>query len=236
MMIGTTLATSSFLLLAIFVAGVLHGLGPDHLAAITAFGGRDARRVVFFSTRFALGHVVIIAVAGLLAKFSRQLLPPVWEHRFDLITGWLLVVTGAGLIFGFLTGRVSLHAHAHAHAADHTRGMSAIHRHFHLHWFTRQQHQHVHGGFAAVLGALFALGGVRSLLAIVPIALAQTVAESVVRIAAFALGIVASMVAYGLVAQHLLTRSNSPRWMMASSYVAALFCVAAGLLVIGGYV
>ena len=56
------------LLLAIFVAGVLHGLGPDHLAGITAFGtsgGRDARRVVFFSTRFAAGHAVVIAAFGL---------------------------------------------------------------------------------------------------------------------------------------------------------------------------
>ena len=234
--IATVIVTSSFLLLAIFVAGVLHGLGPDHLAAITAFGGRDARRVVFFYTRFAFGHVVIVALAGLLAKFSRQLLPVAWEHRFDLLTGWLLVVTGAGLLIGFLTGRVSLHAHVHAHHTDVAHGHSGSHRHFHLHWFMHQQHQHVHGGFAAVLGALFALGGVRSLLAIVPIALAQTLAESVLRILVFALGIVASMVAYGLAAQHLLTRSNSPRWIQASSYVAALFCVAAGVLVIGGYV
>jgi len=34
----------------------------------------------------------------------------------------------------------------------------------------------------------------------------------------------------------LLTSSRSPRWIRASSYAAALFCVVAGLLVIGGYI
>lgn len=231
---GTVLPASLFLLLAIFVAGAVHGLGPDHLAAITAFGGRDTRRVVFFSSRFAFGHVVVIAVAGLAAKFSRELLPVAWEHRFDLISGWLLVVTGVALIVGVATGKISMHVHQHDHApAAHAHGW---HQHFHFHWFAPQQHRHMHGSMAAALGALFALGGVRSLLAIVPIALAQTMLESVVRIAAFALGIVVSMVAYGLAAQRVLTRTRSPRWFHASSYAAALFCVVAGLLVIGGYI
>lgn len=222
------------LLLAIFVAGVLHGLGPDHLAAITAFGtsgGRDARRVVFFSTRFAAGHAVVIAAFGLAGKFGRLLLPPAWEHGFDQFTGWLLILTGGILLGGLMSGRISLHAHFHAHD-DH--GDDGIHKHFHLHWLGHQQHGHAHGSFAAVLGALFALGGARGLLAIVPIALAQTALASVVRIAAFIIGIIVAMVAYGLVTQRVLARSQSPQFLKASSYVAALFCVAAGIAVLRG--
>lgn len=225
------------LLLAIFVAGVLHGVGPDHLAAITAFGtagGRDARRVVFFSTRFALGHAVVIAAFGLAGKFGRLLLPPHWEHRFDIITGWLLVVTGSILLAGLSSGRVSLHAHPHHH---HQPEADGVHKHFHMHWLGHyQQHAHTHGSFAAVLGALFAIGGARGLLAIVPIALAQTMTESIIRITAFVVGIIASMVAYGLVTQHLLARSQSPRFLRASSYVAALFCVVAGIAVLRGLI
>jgi threonine/homoserine/homoserine lactone efflux protein len=220
------------LLGAIFVAGVLHGLGPDHLAAITAFGsagGRDAKRVVFFSTRFAAGHAVVIAIAGLLGRFGRFMLPPVWERRFDLATGTLLVITGAVLLGGLISKRISLHAHEHSHTP-------VAHRHFHLHWFRSQRHQHVHGNFAALLGALFAVGGARGLLAIVPIALANTLASSIIRIAAFVVGIIVAMVAYGLATQHVLSRSQSPRFLRASSYVAAIFCVVAGILVLQGWV
>jgi ABC-type nickel/cobalt efflux system permease component RcnA len=220
------------LLGAIFVAGVLHGLGPDHLAAITAFGtagGRDARRVVFFSTRFAAGHAVVIAIAGLLGKFGRLMLPPAWERRFDMATGALLVFTGAVLLGGLISKRISLHAHEHVHTPG-------PHRHFHLHWFGSQRHQHAHGNSAALLGALFAVGGARSLLAIVPIALANTLASSVIRIAAFVVGIIVAMVAYGLATQHVLSRSKSPRFLRASSYVAAIFCLVAGILVMQGWV
>jgi hypothetical protein len=220
------------LLGAIFVAGVLHGLGPDHLAAITAFGtagGRDTGRVVFFSTRFALGHAVVIGAAGLLAKFGRLMLPAVWERRFDVATGGLLVVTGIVLLGALASGRISLHAHEHLH----TPGK---HRHFHLHWFGAQRHQHGHGSFAALLGAMFAVGGARGLLAIVPIALASTMLVSIVRIGAFVVGIIVAMVAYGLATQHLLSRTQSPFLLRASSYVAAIFCVVAGILVLQGWV
>jgi hypothetical protein len=218
------------LLAAIFFAGVLHGLGPDHLAAITAFGaagGRDARRVTFFSTRFALGHAAVIAAAGLLGKFGRLLLPALWERRFEVASGWLLVFTGVVLLVGVMTGRISLHAHPHQHGPG-------PHRHFHMHWFGSQRHQHAHGAGAAVLGALFALGGVRGLLAVVPIALAQTLAISLLRIGAFVIGIIVTMVSYGLFTQQLIGRANSTRWLQATSYCAALFCVGAGILVIQG--
>lgn len=220
------------LLGAIFLAGILHGLGPDHLAAITAFGtrgGNDTRRIVFFSTRFALGHALIIIVAGLLAKFGRVMMPPVWEHRFEAGAGWLLVVTGVVMVAGLVSGKFSLHTHEH----DHTKGH---HQHLHTHLSQPQSHQHRHGIFAAALGAVFALGGVRALLIVVPVAMAQTLTESVLRIAVFAVGITAAMVAYGLGTQKALTSltGNSVRWARLSSYIAAVFCIAAGWAVLVG--
>ncbi|MFB3815142.1 MAG: hypothetical protein ACE14L_13635 [Terriglobales bacterium] len=223
-----------FLLGAIFIAGLLHGFGPDHLAAITAFGAtgeRNARRVLFFSTRFALGHAVVIAGFGVLAKFGRLVLPPAWEHAFELAAGWLLILSGVALGVGLLTGRLSLHAHPHVHQVD---AHSGVHKHVHLHWLRSQAHQHRHGSFAAALGALFALGGVRGLLAVVPIALADTIAVTLLRIGTFALGIIVAMVGYGLFAQRLLTSGRSPAFARTSCYVAALFCLVAGVLLIQG--
>lgn len=220
----------------IFVAGVLHGLGPDHLAAITAFGavaGRSFRRVTFFALRFAAGHAVVIALAGLTAHFSRMALPVSWERGFDLGAACLLILTGVGLLIGLLTGHLAIHAHEHHHE-------SGEHRHLHAHLGGKSAHQHRHGKLAFTLGGLFALGGARSLLVIVPAAIAATVAQSVLRIGVFALGIVVAMSAYGLLTGTVLERATqaaSPRRQLLFLRLAtggvSLFCIVAGLLTLG---
>jgi cytochrome c biogenesis protein CcdA len=217
------------LLALIFFAGVLHGLGPDHLAAITALSavGGGARRLVFFSVRFALGHTLVIAAAGLAAHFGRDLLPAGWGARMDEIAGALLVLAGVGLLVAVLLGKLSLHAHAHAHDGSE-------HRHFHLHMFARASHRHGHGRLATALGALFALGGARGLLAVVPIATSETLAISALRIAAFTAGIAAAMVAYGLLASPALRWSEARSLGSArlAAVMTSLFCIVAGALTI----
>src|SRR5256886_1062847 len=192
------------LLTMIFVAGVLHGLGPDHLAAITAFGaitGHSFRRLAFFSVRFALGHAVVICGAALLAHFVRVTLPLTWERGFDLAAAALLLITGFALALGLITGRLSVHAHPHHHGGGE-------HRHVHAHFGEQAEHRHGHGRLAFLLGGLFAMGGARSLLLIVPVALAQTFAVSMVRIAGFTIGIVVPLSAYGLLAGEWFGRSS----------------------------
>src|SRR5215470_14862507 len=183
------------LLAAIFAAGLLHGVGPDHLAAISTFGfavGHNFRRVVFFAVRFAGGHALVLGLAGVLGHFGRILLSPAWERRFDLSAGGLLVFTGLLALWALITGRVKIHEHGHMHGAAH-------HDHYHLHLGLGdshtaahenkhpEQHQHLHGGLAASLGVLFALGGTRSLLAVVPIAISQTLAITILRVSVFVL-------------------------------------------------
>lgn len=222
------------LLAMIFGAGILHGVGPDHLAAITAYGsmsGCSFRRVTFFSVRFAAGHALVICMAALLAHFGRMALPLNWERGFDLFAATLLILTGVGLAFGLLTGKLSLHAHSHHHH-------SGDHRHFHAHLGNPAEHEHAHGRLAWLLGGLFALGGARSLLLIVPVAVAQTLTVSMLRIAAFAAGIVVAMSAYGVVAGGLLSRTahqgGNPRRrrliFQATTACMAVFCIVAGLI------
>ena len=219
----------------IFLAGVVHGLGPDHLAAITAFGavvGRDFRRLSFFALRFAGGHVVVIAGAALLGHAGRKALPERWERAFDLTGAGFLIITGVALLAGLVSRRVALHAHDHEH-----HGIGP-HQHFHAHFGNTEEHRHGHGQLAMVVGALFALGGVRSLLLIVPVAMSGTVVVAGARIAAFALGIAVFMCAYGLLAGRVLSgateKTRSPRgqvWAMRlASAGVGLFCIAAGLM------
>jgi hypothetical protein len=221
------------LLAVIFFAGILHGLGPDHLAAITAYGaigGHGFRRLSFFSLRFAGGHAMVLLAAALLAHFGRMALPAAWERGFDVTGGSLLVLTGTALLAGLLSGKLAIHRHDHIHAHGH-------HEHLHAHFSARSQHQHAHGRLAFALGGLFALGGARSLLVLIPAAMAATLADSMLRVGAFALGIVIAMCAYGLLAGQALTRATESgvghrhtatlRWMTAA---VALFCVVAGCL------
>jgi hypothetical protein len=218
----------------IFFAGVLHGLGPDHLAAITAFGavaGRNFRRITFFSVRFAGGHALVMAAAALAAHFGRTALPLSWERRFDLTAAGVLLLTGVVLLLALATGKISIHAHEHAHAGGR-------HEHLHAHFHHQAEHGHRHGKLAFALGGLFALGGARSLLVIVPVALAATATVSLLRITAFTVGIAASMMAYGLAAGSLLGKTSESvnnqrlffRW---STAAVALFCIVAGLITLG---
>jgi len=227
------------LLLIAFATGVLHGIGPDHLAAITAFSAvaeGDFRRITFFSIRFALGHVIVLGVAGVLAKFGSLFLPERWERMFEVGAGGLLVIFGVLLLIALLSGVIRVHTHEHVH--DHS-----VHGHFHFHWSGLEKHEHLHGNMAPlVLGGLFALGGARSLIIALPVALAPTVLESLLRVAAFAFGIVFAMVAYAYVTQRglqfLTSRAGhghySRRIMLGSAYVIAVFCVVSGVLVIRG--
>jgi nickel/cobalt transporter (NicO) family protein len=225
--------------LILFSLGFMHGIGPDHLAAITAYGaatGRDFRRVVFFAVRFALGHALVLGIAGVVAKFGSMMLPERWETGFDLIAATLLGLTGVVVLTGLLTGVIKLHTHHHHH--DHS-----VHHHFHLHMFSvkkhePQEHPHVHGTTAVGLGALFAMGGARSLLFVVPIALAPTVSASLLRVAIFCCGIVFSMAAYGWLTQFALTKlerfadgSHNRKIMIASAYTVAIFCIFASCTV-----
>jgi ABC-type nickel/cobalt efflux system permease component RcnA len=222
------------LLSMIFFAGVLHGLGPDHLAAITAFGavaGRSFRRITFFSIRFAAGHAVVLAAAALVAHFGRTALPLSWERRFDLAAAGLLLLTGIVLLVALAMGKVSIHAHAHEHPGG-------VHEHFHAHFHGKEEHGHRHGKLAFALGGLFALGGARSLLVIVPVAVAGTAFVSFLRIATFTIGIAASMVAYGLAASSVLGKTseaigNQRLFFRLSTAAVALFCIIAGLITLG---
>ena len=228
------------LLAIIFLAGVLHGLGPDHLAAVTALNaasGAGPRRLLFFSTRFALGHAAILALAGLATHFLRVSMPTGWEHGFELATAWLLVVSGAAMLLGLASGRLTVHSHPHQHAGG-------AHGHFHAHMFGSGDHRHAHGKLAAALGGLFALSGTRSLLAVVPAALAETALISFLRVGVFSAGMVSGMLAYGLVAGRVLNRlEHAPEApatggrvgpARAAFALSGALCLAAGIAGVAG--
>lgn len=220
------------MLALIFAAGILHGLGADHLVAITAVAaaGGGFQRITVFAARFALGHALVIVLAGAVAFFGKRFLPPHWEKNFELVAGASLLLGGVGLLVGLLTKRISLHIHHHEHEG-------VPHKHLHFHFCHAESHRHVHGVFTVLLGAMFALGGARTMLVATPIVLARDGFEFALRIAAFTAGIVLSMTLFGVLARILLDRGSKflgdpLARMRRLSFLTACLCIATGFWII----
>jgi hypothetical protein len=189
--------------------GFLHGLGADHLMAIAALslatplGPARYARAFGLAVRFAVGHAVLLAVgAGLVLFFGWQI-PVRFEQSGEFAGGCLLIALG--LIVGWLTVSRRLYVHAHVHDA----GEQRAHSHWHLH--VGRQHSHrppIHTMLPGVLGAVFAVSGLRALVLSLPLWNAGGGADHfwslLFLVTIFALGILISMSLFGIVLAHAL--------------------------------
>src|SRR5687767_308600 len=149
--------------------GFLHGLGADHLMAIAALslatplGPSRYARAFGLAVRFAVGHALLLAFgAGLVLFFGWQI-PVRFEQGGEFAGGCLLIALG--LIVGWLTvsGRLYVHTHLHDNG-------ERAHAHWHLH--LGRQHSHrpsIHTVLPGVMGAVFAVSGLRALVLSLPL-------------------------------------------------------------------
>lgn len=189
--------------------GFLHGLGADHLMAIAALslatplGPARYRRAFALALKFAVGHAVLLAVgAGMVLFFGWQV-PVRFEQGGEFIGGCLLIALGLAL--GWLTVSGRLYVHSHVHDA----GGQGGHSHWHLH--LGRQHSHrpsIHTLLPGVLGAVFAVSGLRALVLSLPLWNAAGGAghfwSLLFLVTIFALGILMSMSLFGIVLAHTL--------------------------------
>jgi hypothetical protein len=182
------LASAAFL-------GFLHGLGPDHLMAIAALsldsstgpstGAQDAlsrrSRAVGVAMRFAAGHALLLGVgAGLIVLIGWSIPAPI-ERGGEMLGGGLLIVMGVLTL-----------QHLRRHAAA-----------------PRPHHAHSH--LPTMIGAAFAVSSLRALAMLTPFGADLGTAPLPLLLAligVFALGILGSMVLFGvLLAGVLSTRA-----------------------------
>jgi hypothetical protein len=189
--------------------GFLHGLGADHLMAIAALslatplGPARYARAFGLALRFAVGHAVLLAFgAGMVLFFGWQI-PVRFEQGGEFVGGCLLIILG--LIVGWLTVSGRLYVHSHVHE----NGQHGMHSHWHLHLGKRHSHRPaVHTVLPSVVGAVFAMSGLRALVLSLPLWSTPGGADHfwslLFLVAIFALGILMSMSLFGIVLAHTL--------------------------------
>jgi nickel/cobalt exporter len=206
--------------------GFVHGLGADHLMAITALtiGGEDSAaarraRALRVAVRFAVGHALVLAVGATAVVLAGAALPPSMERGGELVGGMLLIVFGVvGLSAAFFG---HLYVHAHAPAADPGA--------WHMHLGAPRAHAMGHSLLPGVIGGVFAVSSLRALSVLAPFGgsvAGAAVAQIVLLIALFSVGILISMSLFGVA----LARTLSSVFVARLGRTAAILMSSASLL------
>jgi hypothetical protein len=185
--------------LSALVLGLLHGLGADHLMAIAALSvaspNTSTRTQAFrVSLRFALGHAILLAAGTTLAVLAGWTIPILVERTGEVAGGFILIALGLAGLWMAMTRRW----HGHAHLPASTTHDSPAHRHSHM---------------AMVLGAVFAISGLRTVTLLTPLGGHDGSFVALLGlILVFALGILLSMSLFGIVLAGALGAPRIAAW------------------------
>lgn len=203
------------------VLGTVHALEADHMAAVTSFAVRrpGIRESVRFGVRWSIGHggaIVLIGTGLLLLGIH---LPHAAGHWLERLVGMVMV----GLGVWTFRGARALHAHTHVHDGG------VVHGHLHSH---AVHDGHDHGHAATAVGLLHGLAGSGSAVALIPLVGFDSPASGIVYLVLFAVGTIAGMALYGLLAGVVLGRAaeGSVRLARLLARVTGVFTVAIGLV------
>jgi hypothetical protein len=178
-----------FLLLSALGLGFLHGLGGDHLMAIAALsvdGGAAASsaaarraRALGIAARFAIGHALLLGLGAGAIVIVGWSIPPHVERGGEMLGGGLLIAMGLMTL-----------QHLRAHPR-HAAGLSRAHSHV-----------------PTIVGAAFAISSLRALAMLTPFGdnlAAASLSQLLALIAVFAIGILGSMLLFGVALAGLLS-------------------------------
>lgn len=205
---------------AALFAGTLHALEADHMAAVTAFAVRrpGAREAVRFGVRWSVGHGGAILLVGAVLVGLGVYLPEGATHVLERLVGAVMI----GLGVWTLAGAAKLHAHPHSHDGS-------VHMHVHSHAVVGG---HDHGHAVTVVGMVHGLAGSGSAVLLIPVATFDTPALSLLYLLLFAVGTIAGMAAYGLLAGVIVARTAERSVNLARlvARVTGVFTVGIGLI------
>ncbi|MDB4950939.1 MAG: urease accessory protein UreH [Gemmatimonadetes bacterium] len=175
------------------VAGFLHALEPDHMAAVTTFVSRRPRpaQALGFGVRWGVGHSGAILGVGLVLILLDVRMPGTLAQGLEFGVGAMLLGLGLWLLWTLLHER----AHALAHGAD---GVEHAHHH---------HHGHAHGGSLWV-GLAHGLAGSAPLVALLPVTLIRNPWLAAGYLLFFGVGTTVAMATYALLAGALFQQTG----------------------------
>jgi hypothetical protein len=209
---SAVLLTSYALLL-----GCLHGLGADHLMAIATLSlaprgdeGAPRRHPVRVAIGFAVGHAALLLAGSAAVLLLGWQIPVLVERTGEVVGGVLLILLG-GFALWVTFGR-RLYGHSHAHGVP-------PHTHWHLHLGNPGRHPSPagHSHVPGILGAVFAVSGLRALTMMAPFggAASHDALTSVLMllylVGVFGVGILLSMSLFGIVLSRVMGSARLAR-------------------------
>jgi nickel/cobalt transporter (NicO) family protein len=175
--------------------GSLHALEADHMAAVTSFAVRrpSLRAAVRFGVRWAVGHGGAIILVGAALIVLGVNLPDAATTWLERMVGVVMIGLGAWTI----RGAAAIHVHEHRHAG-HT------HAHIHSHALADD---HDHGHAVTAVGLIHGLAGSGAAVALIPVVGFDSPGPAILYLVVFALGTIAAMAVYGLLAGMVVGRA-----------------------------
>jgi sulfite exporter TauE/SafE len=202
-------------------AGTAHALEADHMAAVTSFAVRrpGMRQAVRFGVRWSIGHGGAIVLVGAALLALGVYLPAGASHLLERMVG--VVMIGLGL--WTVRGARALHAHVHVHDAG------AAHTHVHSH---ASADSHDHGHAITAVGLVHGLAGSGSAVMLIPVATFDSAGLALLYLVIFAVGTIAGMAAYGLLAGFIVGRTaeHSMRLARIVAHVTGVFTIVIGFV------
>lgn len=164
------------------VAGLVHALEPDHMAAVTTFVSRRPHplRALGFGVRWGLGHSAALLLAGGAAVLLRVNIPTALVSVLELGVGLMLVGLGACSIAAVVRPPLM---RMHAHPGEAAAG-------------------------ATWVGAAHGVAGTAGFLAIVPAVMLVSPWSAGGYLLLFGIGTVSAMASYALLAGLLFHRAG----------------------------
>lgn len=188
----------SFSLLAAgFALGALHALDADHIMAVSALSAtrtgnqasRLIRQVALFAGHWALGHGLVLMLAGVCLFTLDIAIPAGLQQAAEILVGIVLILIGLSWFWQLYRQKLVLTSHQHG----------AIH---HTHWHVDDgAHTQRHGqsDHAPVLvGMLHGLAGSAPALVLIPVVLEHNIFMVLGYLLLFSAGVSLSMVVFGL--------------------------------------
>lgn len=148
-------------LLVVFLYGVMHALGPDHLLVIANFSiGQQLKRTAMVTLLFALGHgVTLLVFAYLLQQFP--VIAQFAEYG-DVIAASLIMLMGLYLLYLVFRQQIYLQYHQHQNETQQS--------HMHVSFSKQHSHHYTEAAGVLTLGVLMGIGGLRGMLVSVGLA------------------------------------------------------------------